>query len=157
MSDAQGRKRSQRVQLACVPCRSGKLKCNRDFPVCDQCYKRSREGSCTYTERGLRYNAARHKAESMREKIDRLETFVTHLKDGRVAGNRSVLDANARTAVVPDISSRGSGELAGGYVEVERELSPMTGNLRLSDSGSTHYVRRPATAHMRVLADVLQC
>lgn len=37
MTDHQrGRRRPDRVQLACLPCKQGKLKCNRAFPACDQ-------------------------------------------------------------------------------------------------------------------------
>ncbi|KAF2718811.1 hypothetical protein K431DRAFT_305690 [Polychaeton citri CBS 116435] len=77
----QPRRRIDRVQLACVPCRAGKLKCNHEFPTCDQCQKRNREADCNYTERGLRYNTASRDFESMRDKLERLEHFVNRLKD----------------------------------------------------------------------------
>ena len=35
-TDEHAKKRTQRVQLACLPCRDAKLKCNKDYPVCDQ-------------------------------------------------------------------------------------------------------------------------
>ncbi|KAK3638723.1 hypothetical protein LTR56_006730 [Elasticomyces elasticus] len=116
MSDAQNRKKPQRVQLACLPCRQAKLKCNRDTPACDQCVRRLREADCTYTERGLRYNAAKQKAEFMREKVDRLESFVNQLK------------STAPTKHNTQIPS------------VEHSLAHATGKLRLTDTGGVHFV-----------------
>ena len=37
-----------RSQLSCIPCRQGKLKCNRAHDGCDQCLKRGREAQCSY-------------------------------------------------------------------------------------------------------------
>ncbi|KAK4889434.1 hypothetical protein LTR27_011778 [Elasticomyces elasticus] len=115
MSDEQNRKKPQRVQLACLPCRQAKLKCNRDSPACDQCVKRLREGDCAYTERGLRYNAAKQKAEFMREKVDRLESFVNQLKTAPTTHNTQ-------------------------SPSVEHSLTHATGKLRLTDTGGVHFV-----------------
>ncbi|KAK5732286.1 hypothetical protein LTR17_010600 [Elasticomyces elasticus] len=116
MSDEQNRKKPQRVQLACLPCRQAKLKCNRDTPACDQCVKRLREADCTYTERGLRYNAAKQKAEFMREKVDRLESFVNQLKS--TAPTKHSIQTPS----------------------VEHSLAHATGKLRLTDTGGVHFV-----------------
>ena len=120
------RKRVQRVQLACLPCRQSKLKCNRESPVCDQCYKRSRESACIYSEKGLRYNAARHKTESMRDKIDRLEVFVNRIKDARTESSTS------RSTPQDTSGSTRAANL--------EDVSPLIGNLRLSETGATQYV-----------------
>lgn len=69
-----------------------------------------------YTERGLRYNAAKHKAESMREKVDRLETFVNSLKH----------------PVQEDTN--------GDAPDSQHDLAPIIGDLRLSETGSTRYI-----------------
>ncbi|KAK5698048.1 hypothetical protein LTR97_007008 [Elasticomyces elasticus] len=116
MSDEQNRKKPQRVQLACLPCRQAKLKCNRQSPACDQCVKRLRERDCAYTERGLRYNAAKQKAEFMREKVDRLESFVNQLK------STAPTKHNTRSP------------------NVEHSLAHATGKLRLTDTGGVHFV-----------------
>ncbi|KAK4956689.1 hypothetical protein LTR10_006216 [Elasticomyces elasticus] len=116
MSDEQNRKKPQRVQLACLPCRQAKLKCNRDSPACGQCVKRLREGDCAYTERGLRYNAAKQKAEFMREKVDRLESFVNQLK------STAPTKHNTRSP------------------NAEHSLAHATGKLRLTDTGGVHFV-----------------
>lgn len=127
-STTRPRKRAQRTQLACTSCREGKLKCSREFPACDQCFKHSREASCTYTERGLRYNASRQKAESMREKIDRLEGFVERLRgEGEGFGIRRG-DGG---------SGRDGGVANGGGLE---DVVPLAGNLTLAESGGTKYV-----------------
>lgn len=123
-------RKHNRVQLACTPCRQGKLKCNREVPTCDQCFKRSREGECRYTERGLRYNAARRRAEDVREKIERLEGFV-----GRMVreGGEDVLGGGR------DGKENGSVEAAS-EVKKEEDVVPLMGNLRVAGSGGTKYV-----------------
>lgn len=78
-----------------------------------------------YTERGLRYNAAKQRSESMREKIDRLETFVNRIKDSKPTSNESIINS----AIKRDAASNAS----------TKDVSPLIGNLRLSDSGSTQY------------------
>ena len=77
-----------------------------------------------YTERGLRYNAARHKAENMREKVDRLEAFVNHLKQSKPAAKGATVDTRTE----------------GGEDKTAQDLSPLTGNLRISESGSTQFI-----------------
>ncbi|KAK0841756.1 hypothetical protein LTS02_016733 [Friedmanniomyces endolithicus] len=123
VTDEHSRKKPQRVQLACLPCRQAKLS-----PACDHCIKRSREADCSYTERGLRYNAAKQKAESMREKVDRLESFVNELKQNAPAGKpgKAVLSGH------PDehIKEHASNEV----------LAQATGKLRLTDTGGVHFV-----------------
>lgn len=121
-------------RVACV--RSGKLHrstCKRQIErerlshVYLQCYKRSRESSCVYSEKGLRYNAARQKADSMRDKIDRLELFVNRIKDAQNdADPVSVNSSNNDTA-------------AGNNVDPE-DATPLIGNLRLSETGATEYI-----------------
>ncbi|KAK5727947.1 hypothetical protein LTR17_012370 [Elasticomyces elasticus] len=37
-------------QLSCSLCRSGKLKCDRETPHCNQCIKRSRQSLCVYSQ-----------------------------------------------------------------------------------------------------------
>ena len=80
MSPAQSTKRSQRVQSSCLPCRQGKLKCDKNYPTCLQCRKRGREAACSYTDAGRRYNAIKSDTHVMLEKIDRLETAITDLR-----------------------------------------------------------------------------
>jgi len=134
MESVATRKRVQRVQLACVPCRQAKLKCNRESPVCDQCHKRTRESACVYTERGLRHNAAKHKSENMKDKLERLEYFVNQIKalrsndDGNNSDRPQVHDAAAvgdglQQASVPDTS-----------------ITVALGSLTVSGTGSTEWI-----------------
>ncbi|KAI6790603.1 hypothetical protein KC361_g7836 [Hortaea werneckii] len=138
---SRGRRRPDRVQLACLPCKQGKLKCNRVFPACDQCVKRSRQETCLYTDRGLKFNAARRNVDSMREKINRLESFVSEL--------RKPTSATGETQVSPDA------ERAAGSDEVSSHNSPTqhTGTLRISDTGSTQFI---GPSHWESILDDLE-
>jgi len=126
MSDEHSRKRGQRIQLACVPCRQGKLKCDRTYPACNQCHKRSREEVCTYTERGLRYNAAKQKADAMRKKLDRLEIVVNALRGSD--GDHGSEDVLPGATPLPSDSVRSGKTLQ------------TAGKLRMSDAGGTQYI-----------------
>ncbi|PVI06460.1 hypothetical protein DM02DRAFT_552389 [Periconia macrospinosa] len=63
-----------RPQLSCTPCRQGKLKCNREQPVCDQCLKRSRDSACRYMP-----PPETKKTQNMRGRIRNLEDMVVNL------------------------------------------------------------------------------
>ncbi|KAK3113198.1 hypothetical protein LTR53_009740 [Teratosphaeriaceae sp. CCFEE 6253] len=126
MADDNGRRKPQRVQLACVPCRQSKLRCSRDTPACEQCVKRTKETDCLYTERGLGYNAAKQRADLVREKVDRLESFVSQLKQSAPAGSSDLTVANGCL----DPTDERSGDVV---------LSQTTGKLRLTDTGGTAY------------------
>ncbi|KAF2206676.1 hypothetical protein CERZMDRAFT_119270 [Cercospora zeae-maydis SCOH1-5] len=65
-----------RSQLSCVPCRQGKLKCNRSHdPACDQCIKRSRAGQCHYVPPPKKQKAN----QNVKGRIRQLETLVVDL------------------------------------------------------------------------------
>ncbi|EKG18166.1 hypothetical protein MPH_04555 [Macrophomina phaseolina MS6] len=70
-----------RPQLSCIPCRQGKLKCNRQHPACDQCVKRSRESHCNYVPPPPKDRT--RKAKDMRGRIRHLESLVVDLMNGK--------------------------------------------------------------------------
>lgn len=74
--------RKQRVPLSCEPCRSRKLKCNREQP-CQNCSVRDNRKGCIYLgpEGGPASNSTLKpaQAEGMQSRIDRLEALVTAL------------------------------------------------------------------------------
>jgi hypothetical protein len=79
-----------------------------------------------YSEKGLRYNAARfdkQKADSMREKVDRLEDFVNRVRESQAGSASSTKIAAPQSG--SDISS---------------EVATLIGNFRISDTGGTRYV-----------------
>ncbi|KAF2488863.1 hypothetical protein BU16DRAFT_472678 [Lophium mytilinum] len=68
-----------RPQLSCIPCRQGKLKCNRLHPICDQCIKRSREASCSYLPPPTRQK----QTQNMKGRIKNLESLVVTLMNSK--------------------------------------------------------------------------
>ncbi|EMC92783.1 hypothetical protein BAUCODRAFT_151190 [Baudoinia panamericana UAMH 10762] len=127
MEEEPHRKRSQRVQLSCTLCRVAKLRCDRGTP-CDQCLKRGREQDCSYTERGFRYNAAKHRAH-MRQKLDRLESFVAQLEPSKLSYEVTVPNKDGE-----------NDRRADDVNNLREDLSQATGRLCLTDKGSTKYV-----------------
>lgn len=141
------RKRRNRVQLTCDPCRRAKLKCDRDQPSCDQvsqcrcapwssqhswrvtdglskCCKRSRESVCHYTEQGLKHMNTVQKRESMREKMERLELFLSSVQESQPSGDL-VMERGLDNAT-----------------DIAREICAASkdGGLRVSKSGSSQWV-----------------
>lgn len=106
-----------RPQLSCTPCRQGKLKCNREHPVCDQCAKRSRHETCHYVPPPPRNK----QAQNMRGRIRNLESLVVNLINQKHQEN-----GEAPAALAAD--------------EPE-ELNPETfGQLRITNQGNETYV-----------------
>ncbi|KAF2438752.1 hypothetical protein P171DRAFT_490801 [Karstenula rhodostoma CBS 690.94] len=112
-----------RPQLSCTPCRQGKLKCNREQPVCDQCAKRSRHETCQYVP-----PPARNKqAQNMRGRIRNLESLVVNLI------KQKQQEDGAETPAVPSIEPAATNET--------QETSPETfGEMRISSQGNETYV-----------------
>ena len=85
-----------RPQLSCTPCRQGKLKCNREHPVCDQCAKRSRQDACQYVPPPPRNK----QAQNMRGRIRNLESLVVNLI------NQKASEQDETTASAPKTNPR---------------------------------------------------
>ncbi|EME49238.1 hypothetical protein DOTSEDRAFT_118472, partial [Dothistroma septosporum NZE10] len=70
------KQRRARSQLSCIPCRQGKLKCNRSHdPACDQCIKRSRESSCVFVPPPVKQKPT----QNVKGRIRQLEDLVVDL------------------------------------------------------------------------------
>ncbi|KAL9097597.1 MAG: hypothetical protein Q9165_000494 [Trypethelium subeluteriae] len=90
-----------------------------------KCYKRSREPQCKYTEKGLRYLSASQKKGALKEKMERLETFVCRLQE---------------TLPSPEGLATASAPEDLGDNSVSQEVASQMGKLRLYESGSTRWV-----------------
>ncbi|KAL5443909.1 hypothetical protein PMIN06_008573 [Paraphaeosphaeria minitans] len=112
-----------RPQLSCTPCRQGKLKCNREHPVCDQCAKRSRHEACQYVPAPPRNK----QAQNMRGRIRNLESLVVNLI------NQKQQEDGAGTPAAPSTETAA--------IKGTEELSPETfGQMRISSQGNETYV-----------------
>lgn len=73
-----------RSQLSCIPCRQGKLKCNRVHdPACDQCIKRNRESSCRYLPPPVKQKPT----QNVKGRIRQLENLVVDLMNQQTSKN----------------------------------------------------------------------
>ncbi|CAK1353996.1 hypothetical protein CB0940_02076 [Cercospora beticola] len=98
-----------RSQLSCIPCRQGKLKCNRSHdPACDQCIKRSREGQCHYVPPPKKQKAN----QNVKGRIRQLETLVVDLmnqqsqKQAQTQQAESTATTQSSATRTPSIESR---------------------------------------------------
>ncbi|KAF2192492.1 hypothetical protein K469DRAFT_731017 [Zopfia rhizophila CBS 207.26] len=119
-----------RAQLSCTPCRQGKLKCNREHPVCDQCTKRSRHNACQYVPPPSKNK----QAQNMRGRIRNLENLVVNL-----------INQKAQEQGTRDDTSEAAEGQAGDTVaqkEADDEANVESfGKLRISHAGAeTNYV-----------------
>ncbi|PSN70365.1 hypothetical protein BS50DRAFT_488478 [Corynespora cassiicola Philippines] len=120
-----------RPQLSCTPCRQGKLKCNREHPVCDQCAKRSKHDACHYVPPPPK----NRQAQNMRGRIKNLESLVVNLINQKAQEQEST----GNGPQIPTHSSRAAGEvIRGASIEPDAETF---GQLHISNSGNeTRYV-----------------
>ncbi|KAF4452901.1 hypothetical protein F53441_4327 [Fusarium austroafricanum] len=103
-STSEARQKRSRILLSCAPCRSSKLKCDREQP-CGQCSRKGRGSQCAYAPKPER----KRPAKGMSARLKRLEGMVREMMDSEgaapgnsaSAGNTSVL-ANG-TATGPEV------------------------------------------------------
>ncbi|EGP87025.1 uncharacterized protein MYCGRDRAFT_71726, partial [Zymoseptoria tritici IPO323] len=80
------RQKRARSQLSCIPCRTGKLKCNRAHdPACDQCIKRNRESACAWAAPAVKQKGVRN----VHGRIKQLESLVVDLMNKQQGGGHS--------------------------------------------------------------------
>lgn len=134
-----------RSQLSCIPCRAGKLKCNRAQGGCDQCVKRGRESQCSYVPPPKRQKHTQNVASRVRQ----LESLVVNLmnqqthNDGTAVaeGTERPSCTESRTGLVEQPtppSDNDSLPLNGSHGEEQGNLDGTTrpfGKLRISKSG----------------------
>jgi hypothetical protein len=122
--------RRARAQLSCTPCRQGKLKCNREHPVCDQCTKRGRKETCLYVPPP----AKNKQAHNMRGRIRNLENLVVTL-----------INQKSQVQGVPTgqcTDSQSQPTTSGGPEQPANEEPNVDsfGQLRISNAGNENYV-----------------
>lgn len=141
-----------RQQLSCVPCRTGKLKCDRHHP-CDQCSKRSREASCIYLPPPKKKP---RRPVNTKDRISQLETLVSQLiSHGQpsIAIPEGQSTSPAAMAVQGPTPESFPGDALSPKVSLSEEVEPResSGQMKVSN-GQTSYV---GSAHWEaVLAGV---
>ncbi|KAK7520384.1 fungal-specific transcription factor domain-containing protein [Phyllosticta citriasiana] len=155
-----------RPQLSCIPCRKGKLKCNRAHPACDQCVKRSREPACNYVPPPPKEKG--RKAKDMRSRIRHLEALVVDLMNGKDPRSVSVNSAQSAQSAqtnagrlptpdqtVPDHHKISDGpKTSSSSGEDERSFPSACGALKISENESTYTGSSHWTAVLRDLSEV---
>ncbi|KAK3067014.1 hypothetical protein LTR53_016358, partial [Teratosphaeriaceae sp. CCFEE 6253] len=139
-----------RSQLSCSPCRTGKLKCNREKPHCDQCIKRSREGQCIFVPPPVKHKPV----QNVKGRIRQLEELVVDLMNQNHTGpgaqqHASVSSHDQPTPpsdsdTSPQLSSEPtqsstSGSLATPQDDVDAATTPF-GQMRISKQNGISYV-----------------
>lgn len=81
------RQKRARSQLSCIPCRNGKLKCNRIHePACDQCIKRNREDACAWAPPP----AKGKNTQNVKGRIRQLECLVVDLMNQQKGNGKTI-------------------------------------------------------------------
>lgn len=111
-----------RSQLSCIPCRAGKLKCNRSHdPACDQCVKRNREGQCSYVPPPAKQKAT----QNVKGRVRQLENLVVELMNQQTHGSQRT--AQSDTQVCTQSPQETQSRMNGGAIEPE-QLTPPSDN-----------------------------
>ncbi|MCJ1312188.1 hypothetical protein MMC25_005862 [Agyrium rufum] len=133
-----------RTQYSCTLCRQGKLKCNKQHPVCDQCIKRSRESSCVYLAPVTRPKAS----ENVKGRIKNLERLVIDLMNNGESAIANAPRPNARRGGSDTSSTRAETDQlrrqSSPDLNQERDTEEELGRLTISGSditytGSSHW------------------
>ncbi|KAF2275014.1 uncharacterized protein EI97DRAFT_350010, partial [Westerdykella ornata] len=131
--------RRARAQLSCTPCRAGKLKCNREHPVCDQCAKRGKPEACHYVPPPPK-NKQTH---NMRGRIRNLENLVVTLINQNAQRRPSDAAQSMQSAPSVEGSLNDVTTSEGGSPKDVAEEEPPNvdsfGQLRISHSGTENY------------------
>ncbi|KAJ9142435.1 hypothetical protein NKR23_g7269 [Pleurostoma richardsiae] len=114
VKQARGPHRRSRIPLSCDPCRTRKLKCNREQP-CQNCMTRGEQATCKF--RGPKNGVtpitlADTNGDAMRQRIDHLEDLVKRL----IAERREISSPSEHVVYTPE-SSNSKAELHQTVVE----------------------------------------
>lgn len=80
-----------RIQLSCTPCRTAKLKCDRQIP-CHQCVKKGRENQCSIPAPAQR----KKPAVSMQRRLKHLESLVKDAMSSQIP-----IDPSKSASIMP--------------------------------------------------------
>ncbi|KXJ85749.1 fungal-specific transcription factor domain-domain-containing protein [Microdochium bolleyi] len=100
-----------RPPISCEPCRSRKLKCNRNLP-CESCVRRGKTMSCTYASNAIRGGSKAGKKTKPRDLNDRLasleslvSSFLSQSSGAPTQLSTSLHSVNEAAVVTPDLGS----------------------------------------------------
>ncbi|KAK8025003.1 hypothetical protein PG990_002826 [Apiospora arundinis] len=141
-----------RPPVSCEPCRSRKLKCNRNLP-CDTCTKRGKSSICVYAPNASRNRPEHNKSRDMKDRLNALERLVSSFLAGEApartspsAGseNNSTSSEGISIPVHTPLSER-HGPPTAPNIGISRSskepsLSPETPNLQETGDGQVNYI-----------------
>ncbi|KAK7979965.1 hypothetical protein PG989_012422 [Apiospora arundinis] len=141
-----------RPPVSCEPCRSRKLKCNRNLP-CDTCTKRGKSSICVYAPNASRNRPELNKSRDMKDRLNALERLVSSFLAGEApartspsAGseNNSTSSEGISIPVHTPLSERHGPPIASNIglsrSSKEPSLSPETPNLQETGDGQVNYI-----------------
>ncbi|KAK7215815.1 hypothetical protein V2G26_003818 [Clonostachys chloroleuca] len=138
-----------RPPVSCEPCRTRKLKCNRELP-CDSCVKRNKSSLCHYASNANRTRPAPSGPQrELKERLHTLEAMVSSFLSGDavIQTDRGRVNDSTRRApsasgalqnVTPSESNSSPGR-AGGEANA---LTPETPHMHETGDGQVHYIDR---------------
>ncbi|KAI0859349.1 hypothetical protein F4860DRAFT_504757 [Xylaria cubensis] len=137
-----------RPPLSCEPCRTRKLKCNRNLP-CDSCVKRSKSSLCHYAANASRGRAGPSKQRNLQDRLNTLENLIGSFISGdTIVKARTDLDEEldpgyTETSSPPIEQSNKVISLeshTSGQNKAEDRLTPETPHLQKARDGQVNYI-----------------
>ncbi|KAI0902916.1 hypothetical protein F4823DRAFT_629819 [Ustulina deusta] len=137
-----------RPPLSCDPCRTRKLKCNRNLP-CDSCVRRSKSSLCHYAANASRGHTGPSKQRNLQDRLNTLENLLASFVSGdnivqaRTNFDKELVQDNSET-VSSSVEQRnmaiGRNSDSSPHSRVEDALTPETPHLQEAGDGQVNYI-----------------
>ncbi|KAI0485401.1 hypothetical protein F4859DRAFT_502730 [Xylaria cf. heliscus] len=137
-----------RPPLSCEPCRTRKLKCNRNLP-CDACVRRGKSSLCQYAANASRGHTGPSKQRNLQDRLNTLENLISSFVSGdTIVRARENLDKEldgSRSATVSPSVEQSNKPIqldsdSSGHGRVEDALAPKTPHLQEFGDGQVNYI-----------------
>ncbi|CAI6091691.1 unnamed protein product [Clonostachys chloroleuca] len=138
-----------RPPVSCEPCRTRKLKCNRELP-CDSCVKRNKSSLCHYASNANRTRPAPSGPQrELKERLHTLEAMVSSFLSGdaviqtdRGRVNDSTRRAPSASGALQNVTPSESNSSPGPAGGEANALTPETPHMHETGDGQVHYIDR---------------
>ncbi|KAI0451811.1 hypothetical protein F5B21DRAFT_485668 [Xylaria acuta] len=137
-----------RPPLSCEPCRTRKLKCNRNLP-CDSCVKRNKSSLCHYAANASRGHTGPSKQRNLQDRLNTLENLIASFVSGdtivRAKTNLDKeLDLDRVETVSPSIEQSNKpiqpDSDSSNHGRAEDALTPEAPHLQEAGDGQVNYI-----------------
>ncbi|KAI1748519.1 hypothetical protein F4782DRAFT_516922 [Xylaria castorea] len=137
-----------RPPLSCEPCRTRKLKCNRNLP-CDSCVRRSKSSLCHYASNASLGRTGSSKQRNLQDRLNTLENLIGSFISGDTivrarTNSEKELDPDHSETISPPVEQSNKAirleSDSFGHGRAEDTFTPETPHLQTARDGQVNYI-----------------